>query len=111
MILLRWSGNVFALTFLELTTSTSDDKTSFGGEIVSHRKVLTGSRSTRVIFIHQLGKVFAVDPVFEGVFGGQDGLIEIWAFFFCEFTKNVANNGPVLRMIDSNLNPVKFISP
>ena len=35
----------FALTFLELTTSTSDGKSPFGGEIVSHRKVLTGSHS------------------------------------------------------------------
>ena len=41
------SRNMLALTFLELTTSDSDGKTPFVGEIVSHRKVLTGSHSNQ----------------------------------------------------------------
>ena len=45
LYLLALCLNVLSLTFLELTTSTSDGKTPFGGEIVSHRKVLTASHS------------------------------------------------------------------
>ena len=52
-LLLLHSQDRFALTFLELTTSTSDDKSSFSGEIVSHRKVLTGSHSIFLLHIYQ----------------------------------------------------------
>ncbi|MCI2030463.1 hypothetical protein, partial [Limosilactobacillus sp.] len=45
MFLLQLGRKVLSLTFLKLTTSTSDGKTPFGGEIVSHRKVLTASHS------------------------------------------------------------------
>ena len=46
------SQDLLALTFLELTTSTSDGKSPFGGEIVSHRKVLTCSHSSITFSLH-----------------------------------------------------------
>ncbi len=43
--LLWLSLNVFSLSSLKITTSTSDDETSFGGEIVIIRELFTASHS------------------------------------------------------------------
>ena len=64
---------MFALNFLELATFPSDDETSFGEEIASHRKFLTGSHS---------GPLFPrlqVTNVIEGIVGaGAEFLQEFW---------------------------------